>query len=88
MEQAMRGKRDRILVRINGNVLSANAPFPATGHPNVFLLSLMDHDKMMADPDARAAYESDSTTFNELLDLGNPGLRSHRPGSVVTITFE
>jgi len=88
MLQAMRGKRDRIVLTVNGNVLSATAPYPSRANANVFMLFLMDYDRIMDDPDARAAMEDDSMTLDGLIDLDSRGLRSHRPGSTVEIVFE
>jgi len=87
MMKAMKGKKDSVLIVVDGEVTESNAKYRPKSTPNVILLYHMDFDKVMASEDGKKAI----TGGAEIMDMvakGVPGVIAEDPKKIITVSFE
>jgi len=85
--EIMKGRRDVILVSVEGRITTTDARWRSKRSPNTIMLYLLDYDKLLADPAARKKIEEVDNPL-ALADAKLPGLYVEQPGRLITVKFQ
>jgi len=87
MLAAMKGKRDTIVIAVEGNITETDAPYRSRRNPGAVILYHFDFDKVMSDAEGKELIESGASPF-EMADAGLPGVRVLEEGKSAFVKFK
>lgn len=87
MLKAMKGKKDSVLIVVDGEVTESNAKYRPKTMPNVILLYHMDFDKIMANEDGKKLI-TDGAEVKEMVAKGVSGAIAEDPEKVISVRFK
>lgn len=89
MLQAFKGKKDKVVLTVDGTVIETNSRFRSQKRPDSMVLLAVDFDAILADPEGKKALGAENPNpMATLRKLKIPGLCMEEPGKVITVSFK